>query len=505
MSATAAVTGGRRFDPRWLPLTVTAVGSFMSILDSTIVNIALPSILKDFKSSLGDGQLVIASYLMALAVVVPLSGFLGERVGMKRLYMLTLLCFTAGSALCGLAWNVQSLVAFRVIQGLGGGMLQPLGMALVFTMITPMERPRFMALLGFPVLIAPVIGPTLGGYIVQYSSWRTVFLLNVPIGLIDIVLAYVLLKETAIRTDTRLDVRGFVLATIAFPCLLLGLSQGAENGWGSPFVFALLVAGAVALVTFIRVELRSHDPMLRLQLFYQPMFRLAVLVQWIGFFSLFGLGFLMPIFLQTVRGLGAAEAGQVLLPMGIAAFISMNLAGRLYLRLGPRPVAVAGLATLAATTWLWSMAGRQTSVPALMLIVAGRGLGLGLFTQTVQLVAYNTVPDGYMPRATALLNVGQRIDGALSTAVLTTVLVVGVHAAGAAAGTSIADGTAPVGAMSAAFREAFLLMTGVSLVGMVLAFFLRDQTFEESREKDRQPLDDRVAVAAAAPEGRGTG
>lgn len=162
------------FDPRWLPLAVTTIGSFMSLLDSTIVNIALPTILRDFGASLGKGQLVLTVYLVALAVVIPVSGYLGERVGMKRLYIITLALFTLGSTLCGFAWNLESLIFFRVLQGLGGGMLQPLGMAIVFTMITPLERPRFMGLLGLPLLLAPILGPTVGGYLVEYSTWRAI-------------------------------------------------------------------------------------------------------------------------------------------------------------------------------------------------------------------------------------------------------------------------------------------------------------------------------------------
>ncbi len=477
------VAQGKRFDPRWLPLIVTTIGSFMSILDSTIVNIALPSILKDFNTSLQSGQFVITSYLMALAVVVPTSGFLGERIGMKRLYMITLAFFTIGSALCGLAWNVQSLIFFRVLQGLGGGMLQPLGMAIVFTMITPLERPHFMALLGIPALLAPMLGPTVGGYLVEYSSWRAVFLINVPIGIVDIVFAYLLLKETPLRTDTHFDFKGFGFAFFAFPCLLLALSTGADVGWGSPAALGFLAIGLFALAGFIRVELRHHDPLLRIRLFADPMFRLSIFIQWIGFFSLFGLNFLMPLFLQRAHGLGAAEAGQVLLPMGVVAFITMNIAGRQYKRFGPRPLVIVGLGVLALTTFLWSRIDENTGIIPIMFVVAGRGLGLGFFGQTVQLVAYNTVPPGEIPRATSLVNVGQRIDGALSTAVLTTVLVVGLQWAGAPAGTSISAGTAPVPLMVDAFQYAFLVMTALCLVGMVMAFFLRDRVLEEYRRQ----------------------
>ena len=463
-------------DPRWLPLVVTTVGSFMSILDTTIVNIALPSVLRDFHANLELGQLVVTSYLMALAVVIPLSGFLGERVGMKRLYMITLAFFTFGSLLCGFAWDVNSLVAFRVIQGIGGGMLQPLGMALVFTMITPLERPYFMALLGIPVLIAPIVGPSLGGYLVEYSSWRMIFYINVPIGLIDIVLAAVLLKETPIRHLTKLDTRGFALAAIAFPCLILGLTRGSDVGWTSPTVLALLGVGVAAFTLFVRVELTHHDPMLQVGLFKDKMFALASCTQWIGFFSLFGLNFILPIYLQTAHGWGAAETGLALLPMGVVAFITMNLAGRMYNRVGPRPLAMSGLAVLALTTFLWSVVDEHTSIVAIMVLVGGRGLALGLFSQTVQMVAFNTVPEGQMPRATALVNTGQRLTGALSSAVLVTALTMSLAAHGAPAGSSVTGANqAPLGLMLIAFKDMFLVMTAISFAGFGLAFFLRDR------------------------------
>lgn len=482
------------FDPRWLPLIVTTMGSFMSILDTNIVNIALPKILEEFGASLESGQLIVASYLIALAVVIPLSGFLGERIGMKRLYMITLFCFVVGSALCGLAWNVESLVAFRVIQGLGGGMLQPLGMAIVFTMISPLERPRFMALLGLPVLIGPILGPSLGGYLVEYSSWRMIFLINVPIGLIDIVLAYFLLKETTIRHDTRMDWKGFGLAAVAFPGLLLGFTRGSEIGFNSPLVLGLLVVGGLAFAAFIYVELHHSDPMLRLRLYADPTFRYAQIIQQIGFFSLFGLNFVIPLYLQRVQGLSAGDAGRILLPMGIVAFIAMNISGRLYVRLGPKPLITGGLAVLAATTFLWSRLPLHAGTLPMMVLASGRGLGLGMFAQNIQLVAYNTIHEKEVPRATGLVNVGQRITGAVSTATLASLLVIALGWAGAPEGSSIADGTAPLGDMQSAFTDVFLLMTAMSLVGVGLGFFIRDHTLERKKAEAR--------AAAAQPVAR---
>jgi EmrB/QacA subfamily drug resistance transporter len=467
-----------------MALAVTTVGQFMTLLDTNNINLALPSVLKDFDASLSSGQLVVASYVMALAVVIPLSGFLGERIGMKRLYMVTLGGFVLGSALCGLAWNVQSLIAFRILQGLCGGMLQPLGMALVFTMITPMERPKYISILGLPNLVAPILGPALGGFIVEFVSWRFIFLMNLPIGIIDIFAARWLLRETEVKHETKLDVRGFTLATIAFPCLLLGFSLAPDEGWASAHVLLLFAVGAMALVLFIRTELTHHDPMVRLSLFKDPMFRLAIFVQWVGIFSLFGLNFIVPLFLQRVHGFGAAEAGRVLLPMGLVAFISMNVAGQLYYRLGPRPIVMFGLSVLLVTTIAWGLVDDATPSWVLMIIVSLRGLGLGAFGQIVQVVAYNAVPKEQLSRATGLVNVGQRIDTAFSTAVLTSILLLGLHLAGAPDGTSISAGTAPVHDMLLAFRYAFYFMTCMCILGLTMAFFLRDKLWEEQRRSE---------------------
>lgn len=491
-------TTQRNFDPRWLPLGVITMGTFMSILDNNVIHVALPRILESFNTSLGNGQLVVTAYVMALAVVIPLSGFLGERIGMKRLYLFVLASFITGSVLCGLAWNVESLIVFRVLQGLGGGMIQPLGMALVFTMITPLERPRFVAVLGLPILLAPLIGPALGGFLVEYLSWRAVFLINVPVGLVAIALATRLLKETESKADTKLDAQGLAFAALAFPSLLFAASRGTELGWTSLPVLGLLVVGFGSLGMFIRTELRHHDPMLRLRLFAHPMFRLTVIVQWIGIFSLFGLNFVIPLYLQRVHAMTPAEAGQTLVPMGIAAFVTMNVVGRAYNRLGPRPIIMAGLAVTMITTFLWTQVSQSTSVVVLVLLVTARGVGLGMFGQFVQIVAYNTVPSEELPRTTSLVTTGQRLTTAFSAAMLSSVLVIGLTWTDAPEGTSIAAGTAPIPAMEQAFHYAFWLMTALSAVGIILASRLRDEALDEQKRRSSEDEPTPVAEPIAA-------
>jgi predicted MFS family arabinose efflux permease len=225
--------------------------------------------------------------------------------------------------------------------------------------------------------------------------------------------------------------------------------------------------------------------MLRLRLFAIPMFRLSLFVQWLGIFSIFGLNVVIPLYLQRVHELSPAEAGQVLLPMGFVAFATMNLAGRLYNRLGPRPIIVTGLGILALTTFGWTRVEADTSIPLLRVLVCGRGLGMGLFGQILQVVSYNAIPAGEVSRATSLVNVCQRISTAFATATLTTVLIIGLSYTNAPEGTSIAAGDAPVDAMMDAFRYAFWVMTGVSLLGIALGWFMRDRMLEEHQERVR--------------------
>jgi predicted MFS family arabinose efflux permease len=259
----------------------------------------------------------------------------------------------------------------------------------------------------------------------------------------------------------------------------------------------MLAVGAVAFVAFVIVELNLRDPMLRLRLFGDATFRYALLIQWVGMFSLFGLNFIIPLYLQRVQGLSPGDAGRVLLPMGIVAFITMNIAGRLYVKLGPRPLIMSGLSVLAATTFLWSRVSLHAGTLPLMVLASGRGLGLGMFSQNIQLVAYNTLKQEEIPRATGLVNVGQRITGAVSTASLASLLVIALGWTGAPSGASIADGTAPLGDMRTAFGDVFIFMTVLSLIGVVLGAFVRDHTLERKKAEEAARREERIAELVA--------
>jgi predicted MFS family arabinose efflux permease len=263
----------------------------------------------------------------------------------------------------------------------------------------------------------------------------------------------------------------------------------------------LFVIGVVSLGLLIRRELRHHDPMLRIRLFGIQMFRRSLLIQWLGIFSIFGLNIVVPLYLQRVQGMSPAQAGAVLLPMGFAAFLTMNIAGKLYNRIGPRPIVLTGMSLLALTTIGWSFVDAGTSTVWLVVLVCGRGLAMGMFGQMVQVAAYNAIPPDEISRATSLVNVCQRITTAFATATLTTVLIVGLGFTNAPEGTSIAAGDAPADAMVQAFQYAFYLMTAITIAGIFMALSLRDPVLDERAATRARMHSEAMAAKALVSEG----
>lgn len=407
---------------KWLVCAATTIGAFMSLLDTTAVNIALPPIMMNFGTDVETGQWVLTAYMLAMAVVMPTTGYLAERLGSKRLYLLVLAGFTTASLLCGLAWSIESLIVFRTLQGLSGGMLQPLGMSIVLQVIRVEERGNFMAVLALPTLLAPILGPTAGGYLVDAISWRTIFMMNVPIGAVAIFACLIILRETPLRRNLTFDALGFLLSSLGFSTTLLGFAYGPDNGWTSTEVVSLLGCGLACLVLWVIAELRARDPMLDLRLFANRVYTVSVFGMWLLMLGLFSFGFVMSIFLQQVRQLDPFQAGLILFPQAIFSFISMNVAGKLYNRLGPRPLILVGFSLLSLATWLMTSLSVDTSDRAITLIMIVRGFSMGFLMMPLQTTALNAVPRERMARGTALTNVSQRVVSSFATALLATVL-----------------------------------------------------------------------------------
>jgi EmrB/QacA subfamily drug resistance transporter len=407
---------------KWTVLAVTIVGMFMSVLDQTVVNVALPHIISVFNASVNSIQLVVTGYALALAIVIPATGHLQDTFGGRRMWIFSLAAFTIGSMLCGLAWNTESLVVFRVLQGLGGGMLQPLAMAMIYRVVPVEERGFTMGLLGIPILVAPAIGPTLGGWLVEFVDWRTIFLINVPIGALGVFMALTMLREFPTRPGLRFDLAGFLTAAVAFSCALVALSNAPQDGWTAPYIVGLLAVSAVSFVAWIAVELQVDEPLLDLRLFEDGIFTTGMVVTFVLTTALFGATFLLPLFLQNLRGLGPMETGLLLLPQGLAAAVSMPIGGRLFDRIGARPLLVVGLGLLAISTWMLTRLDVGTTNDTLLLALVLRGVSMGFTFMPLNTAMMNRVPLPRINRGSSLTSAVRQLFASFGVAVVSTVL-----------------------------------------------------------------------------------
>lgn len=452
---------------------VCTLGAFMSVLDQTVVNIAIQDLTREFDASLNSVQWVLTGYLLTTAMVIPASGYLADRFGIKRIYFLSLTGFTIASILCGAAWDLHSLIAFRVLQGIGGGALMPLSMAMVFRIAPANERGKYTGLVGIPVLLAPAFGPVVGGLLVEYASWRWIFFINIPFGVFAAAVTWFALREQEGAPTGAFDWPGISASALGFAALLFGLSEGPSRGWDDALVVGSFIVAVVALTTFVAVELRRDNPMVDLRLFREREFRLANLVIVLASLGLFGGLFLLPIFFQRVQGLTAAEAGLLLMPQAIASGICMPIAGRLYDRIGPRWIITAGMSLVAVTSAGLIFLQADTSGWAIAPLLFLRGIGLGFAMMPSLTAALNSVHGPALARATALTNTVRQVAGSFGVAILATFLQERGSALRESAVQGLAPGTpaffeAIQRATIDSFHEAFLV-TAIAIVPAIIA------------------------------------
>jgi EmrB/QacA subfamily drug resistance transporter len=401
---------------------VVVVGMFMAVLDTSIVNVAVPRIQTQFGASNDDVQWIVTAYTLSMGVVVPVSGWLGDRFGLRRIYNLALCLFVAGSVLCGIAWNLNSLVAFRILQAVGGGLLPAISMAMVYR-IAPRERIGMaMGLYGLGIVFAPALGPTLGGWLVEYVDWRLIFYINVPIGILGLVGALLLLPRFAPGASFRLDAIGFAFVSSSLFALLLALSEGSNWGWSSYRVLGLLAFGALTMSIFVVIELSVEEPMLDLRIFRYWAFTNSTLLIGILMAGLMAGFFYVPLFIQEGQGLGAFSTGLILLPSALVTAVLMPISGRLYDKVGSRWPAAVGLLITAYGTYLMHNLTLDTSRTQVVLWMCIRSGGMGLAMMPIMTGAMAVVPSIKVGRASSVSNIVQRSSAALGLAVLTSVL-----------------------------------------------------------------------------------
>jgi EmrB/QacA subfamily drug resistance transporter len=422
----------------WRIAFVVIIGSIMSILDTTIVNVALDKLGTELHKSIASTQWVITGYMLSLAAVIPITGWAARRFGAKPVYLLALVLFTGGSILCGVAQSLDQLIVFRVVQGIGGGMILPLGQLMMATAAGPKRMGRVMSIVAIPAMLGPILGPTIGGLIVDNASWRWIFYVNVPIGLIAFLLSLRTLPRVERAPTHRLDLRGLALMATGLPLSTYGLAEiGATGSFTATSVLLPGIAGIALIAAFALHALRVPHPLLDLGLYRRATFASASLTMFCLGAALFGGMILMPLYWQQIRFESVVDTGLLTAPMGLGMALVMPFAGRLADRLGGGRLALAGVVVTTVATIPFGLIGADTSIAGLSIAMFVRGLGVGLAFMPVMSAAFASLRPSELADATPQLNVLQRIGGSIGTAVLAVVLqraLAGTHGVAAAAG-----------------------------------------------------------------------
>jgi EmrB/QacA subfamily drug resistance transporter len=469
----------------WLaPMLVVVLGMMMVTLDQSIVNVAIATIQRELGGSPDQVQGISTAYSLTLGVVTPVSGWLGERYGLNRVYTYALVAFAVGSALSGLAWSVNSLIVFRIVQAVGGGVLPVIALAMIYKLVPKERQGSAMGLFGVGVIVAPAIAPTLGGYLVEYVNWRLIFYINVPIGALAAIAAVTTLPRFPTRSDRRFDLAGFLTVTPGLFALLLAMSEGQAWGWTSYSILLLLAFAGVSLALFTVIELSVDQPMLDLRVFLYWTYTNSLVLMSLVVVALFAAVFYVPLFMQQAQGWGALDTGLTLLPPAIAMAFAMPLAGLLYERVGVRIPALIGLSLVAFGTFSLSRLGLETTRGQLILWMSIRELGMGLAMVPLMTAGMAVIPLDKVSGASALTTTVRMVAASFSIAALTSVLISQqaqqmadngalVQAVPGGMGVLGLYGSLRSQVFASTLDDLFLIMTGLALVAALLALLLR--------------------------------
>lgn len=420
MNNSDAVTKNELY--KWLALGTTVIGAFASVFNSTSTNIALPKLMAAFSVGATDAQWIITGYNLTFGVLQPVSGYLCDRFGAKRVYLINLVIFIIGSALCGTAWSNESMIVFRIIQALGGSLIVPSSMYIVFSVFLPQERNIALGIWGLSLSLAPAIGPTLGGYLVDYWGWPYIYFINLPLGIIGFITAAFILKETKTLSKMKFDFLGFICSSVGLFCLLWALSKGVDDGWDAPYIIALFYMAFAMLTLFVFIEMTVEDPLLDLSLFRDKNFVFGNIVISMVQFLLMGSVYLVSLFLQSMMGYTAMEAGVILLPSAAASLIMSPIAGKLAGGFGEKPIVIAGFALSICWTSQLINISADTDVLLIMFMQALRGASVGLASMTATVLSMKNIAAHKIGRANAMINTTRQVSSSFAVTVMATVM-----------------------------------------------------------------------------------
>ncbi|HCY9704094.1 TPA: DHA2 family efflux MFS transporter permease subunit [Staphylococcus aureus] len=403
-------------------LAALLFGMFIAILNQTLLNVALPKINTEFNISASTGQWLMTGFMLVNGILIPITAYLFNKYSYRKLFLVALVLFTIGSLICAISMNFPIMMVGRVLQAIGAGVLMPLGSIVIITIYPPEKRGAAMGTMGIAMILAPAIGPTLSGYIVQNYHWNVMFYGMFIIGIIAILIGFVWFKLYQYTTNPKADIPGIIFSTIGFGALLYGFSEAGNKGWGSVEIETMFAIGIIFIILFVVRELRMKSPMLNLEVLKFPTFTLTTIINMVVMLSLYGGMILLPIYLQNLRGFSALDSGLLLLPGSLIMGLLGPFAGKLLDTIGLKPLAIFGIAVMTYATWELTKLNMDTPYMTIMGIYVLRSFGMAFIMMPMVTAAINALPGRLASHGNAFLNTMRQLAGSIGTAILVTVM-----------------------------------------------------------------------------------
>ncbi len=473
--------------PPYGMIAILFIGAFVAILNETLLNVALPAIMEEFDVNATAVQWLSTGYMLINGILIPASAYFIQRFSDKRLFITAMLLFTLGTLLASLAPAFSVLLGARMVQAAGSAIMMPLLMNVMLTAFPVEKRGAAMGMFGLVMITAPAIGPTLSGWLIEHYSWRMLFDIVLPIAVITLIFAVIKLKDVTAQRKIKLDFVSLVLSSIGFGGLLYGFSSAGEKGWDSPYVYGTIIIGAIALITFVLRQFRTDEPMLEFRVYKYPMFALSSIISIVISVAMFSSMILLPIYVQTIRGITPLDSGLLMLPGAIVMGIMSPITGKLFDKYGARVLAVIGLSITVVTSYFFSKIGLDTAYSTLVLLYTFRMFGMSMVMMPVMTNGLNQLPAINNPHGTAINNTLQQVSGAIGSALLITVMQNRTKAeAEDLAAKAMANMDASTAQNTAEFKQqimntamlhginfTFIVSTWIAVLALILAFFIK--------------------------------
>ncbi|CAI8750979.1 MULTISPECIES: DHA2 family efflux MFS transporter permease subunit [Priestia] len=515
-------------------LIVLMLGLFLAILNQTLLNVAIPHLITEFGVTANTAQWLLTGYMLVNGALIPLSAFLIERFGVRRLFLFAMFCFTVGSLICGIAPTFPIMLTGRLIQAIGGGVLSPLVMTIIVFIFPPHMRGKGMGIFGLAMMFAPAIGPTLSGWVIQNYDWHILFNGMVPLGAIVLIIAFFQLKDIQPPKDVKVHMPSVVTSLAGMGLLLYGFSEAGNDGWTDPVVFSTIIGGAVLLIIFVLQQIKSEKPLLDMRVFKYNIFSLSNIISIAITISMYAGMFLLPIYLQNIRGYSAFDSGLLLLPGALVMLVMSPISGTLFDKVGPRPLAIVGMLITSISTFEFTKLTMDTPFNHILGIYIIRSFGMSLLMMPIMTAGLNQLPQRLSSHGTSMSNTLRQVSGSIGISLMTTIFTnrttYHVNEISSSMNTSdpffmnsfhlfvqkvaatlhlsqdqaqqqaltILSGKMTQQGTIQGINDAFYWATAISVIGLILSFFLRDVRKDkvvEEKKSEAQEEDIRMLPA----------